>query len=43
LLTSTNLVDWSVLTNLANPTGVLLFTNPVSSDVPQQFYRAEYP
>jgi hypothetical protein len=43
LLTSTNLVDWSVLTNLANPTGVLLFTNPVPSDVPQQFYRAEYP
>jgi hypothetical protein len=43
LMTSTNLTDWSVLTNLANPTGALLFTNPVPSDVPQQFYRAEYP
>jgi hypothetical protein len=43
LLTSTNLVDWSVLTNLPNPTGALLFTNPIPAAVPQQFYRAEYP
>lgn len=43
LLSSTNLVDWSVLTNLPNPTGALLFTNPIPAAVPQQFYRAEYP
>jgi hypothetical protein len=43
LLTSTNLMNWSVLTNLPNPTGALLFTNPIPAAVPQQFYRAEYP
>ncbi len=43
LLTSTNLVDWSVLTNLANPTGTLWFTNGITPGVPHEFYRARYP
>lgn len=41
--TTTNLVDWSVLTNMPNPTGTVLFTNLISPDVPQQFFRALYP
>jgi hypothetical protein len=43
LQTSTNLTDWSVLTNLLNPTGTLLFTNEPSAGVPYQFFRALYP
>lgn len=43
LQASTNLVDWSVLTNLANPTGTLAVTNTPTVGVPQQFYRALYP
>lgn len=43
LQTSTNLVDWSVLTNLLNPTGALLFTNAPSAGAAEQFYRALYP
>lgn len=43
LQASTNLVDWAVLTNLANPTGTLVVTNTPSTGVPQQFYRALYP
>lgn len=40
---STNLTDWSVLTNLSNPTGTLSFTNEPPADTPNQFYRALYP
>jgi hypothetical protein len=43
LQTSTNLVDWSALTNLVNPTGTLSFTNTPALDVPYQFFRALYP
>ncbi|MEK7782170.1 MAG: immunoglobulin domain-containing protein, partial [Verrucomicrobiota bacterium] len=43
LQTSTNLVDWSALTNLVNPTGTLSFTNPPAPGVPYQFFRALYP
>lgn len=43
LLGSTNLTDWTVLTNLPNPTGLLQFTNTPVPGVPNQFYRAQYP
>lgn len=43
LQTSTNFVDWAVLTNLANPTGTLSFTNAPAAAVPYQFIRARYP
>ena len=43
LQTATNLVDWSALTNLFNPTGTLIFTNEPPVGVPHQFYRARYP
>lgn len=43
LQTSTNLTDWSVLTNLANPAGTLVYTNEPSGSVPYQFFRALYP
>lgn len=40
---STNLVDWTAVTNLLNPTGALLFTNEPPAEVQYQFYRARYP
>jgi hypothetical protein len=40
---STNLVDWSALTNLLNPTGTLSLTNEPATEVPYQFFRALYP
>ena len=43
LRTSTNLTTWSVLTNLANPSGSLSFTDAPPVNVPNQFYRAMYP
>lgn len=43
LQASTNLTDWSVLTNLANPAGALVYTNEPSGSVPYQFFRALYP
>jgi hypothetical protein len=43
LQASTNLIGWSVLTNLANPTGTLSFTNIPPVGVPYQFFRAQYP
>ena len=43
LRTSTNLTTWSVLTNLANPSGSLSFTDAPSVNVLNQFYRALYP
>lgn len=43
LHTSTNLSDWSVLTNLANPSGTLIYTDAPPTTVPEQFYRAQYP
>ena len=42
LLTSTNLITWSVLTNLANPFGSLSFTDDPPANVSNQFYRALY-
>ena len=41
--TPTNLSDWSVLTNLANPSGTLITTDAPPTTVPEQFYRAQYP
>ena len=43
LLASTNLANWSVLTNLPNLTGSLQFTNAPPFGVKSQFYRAQYP
>lgn len=43
LLTSTNLSDWSVLTNLPNPSGTLQFTNAPLPSASGEFYRARYP
>jgi hypothetical protein len=43
LSTSTNLTSWSVLTNLANPSGSLSFTGAPPVNVLNQFYRAQYP
>lgn len=43
LQASTNLTDWSVLTNLANPTGTIGFTNDPHANAPYQFFRALYP
>ena len=42
LRTSTNLTTWSVLTNLANPSGSLSFTDAPPASVSNQFYRAQY-
>ena len=38
--TSTNLTDWSVLTNLSSVNGVFNFTAGATTNSPQQFYRA---
>lgn len=38
--TSTNLMSWSTLTNLASPTGEFNFTAGSVTNAPQQFYRA---
>jgi len=43
LLGSTNLSDWSVLTNFPNPSGISQLTNTPTPDVPNQCYRAQYP
>ena len=43
LRTSTNLTSWLVLTNLANPSGSLSFTDAPPVSVSNQFYRAQYP
>jgi hypothetical protein len=43
LHSSTNLSDWVALTNVANPTGTVEFTNRVSSEVLQRYYRASSP
>ena len=40
---STNLTDWSILTNIPNPTGILQFTDDLSTNVLSKFYRARYP
>jgi hypothetical protein len=40
---STNFSDWVVLTNLANPSGTIEFTDTVSSGRTQRFYRATSP
>jgi GH25 family lysozyme M1 (1,4-beta-N-acetylmuramidase) len=38
--TSTNLTDWSALTNLTSTDGVFNFTTDATTSSPQQFYRA---
>ena len=43
LRASTNLTSWLVLTNLANPSGSLSFTDAPPVSVSNQFYRAQYP
>ncbi len=41
--TSTNLTDWVVLTNLANPAGTIEFTDALLDGVRERFYRASSP
>ncbi|MFO1514263.1 MAG: pectinesterase family protein [Verrucomicrobiota bacterium] len=36
---STNLVDWSAVTNLASPVLPFTWTDPVAANFPQRFYR----
>ena len=43
ILRSSNLVNWITLTNLANPTGTLPFTDTTVTNLPRQFYRATSP
>lgn len=40
ILKSADLINWQVVTNLANPTGTAEFATPISPEEPQQFYRA---
>jgi len=40
---ASNLLNWVSLTNLANPTGTVEFTNTTTADIPQRFYRATSP
>ncbi len=37
---STNLVNWTTLTNVANPTGTFQFTDPNATNFALRFYRA---
>ena len=37
---STNLVDWTTLTNVPNPTGTFQCRDPQAADFPRRFYRA---
>lgn len=43
LYASTNLTNWQVLTNLANPTGAVNFTDSTATNYPRLFYRATQP
>jgi hypothetical protein len=36
---STNLLDWTVLTNVVNATGSVQIADPAASQLPQRFYR----
>jgi len=40
---SSNLVNWITLTNLANPTGTVQFTDTSASNILRRFYRATSP
>jgi hypothetical protein len=40
---STNLTDWETLTNLANPTGMIDFTDTIPVEAAQRYYRAQMP
>lgn len=40
---STNLTDWETLTNLANPTGMIEFTDTIPAEATQRYYRARMP
>ena len=37
---SSDLVNWTTVTNVANTTGTLLFSDPTAVGLPRQFYRA---
>jgi hypothetical protein len=39
ILTSSNLLEWSVLSNLTAPGGVFRFVDPGATGYPHQFYR----
>jgi hypothetical protein len=43
VLCSSNLVNWVTLTNLANPTGTVQFTDASTTNVLRRFYRATSP
>jgi hypothetical protein len=43
ILQSSNLVSWSLLTNLANPGGTVQFTDTTATNGPQRFYRLRTP
>jgi hypothetical protein len=43
VLCSSNLVSWVTLTNLANPTGTVPFTDASTTNVLRRFYRATSP
>jgi len=38
--TSTDLVNWSLLSSVINSDGMVLFTEPAASNLPSRFYRA---
>ena len=37
---SSNLLNWALLTNVPNPSGVLQFVDPAATNFPRRFYRA---
>ena len=37
---STNLINWSLLATLTNPTGTVLYTDTESTNLPRRFYKA---
>jgi hypothetical protein len=43
LYASSNLVEWIVVTNLVNTSGTVGFSESLSGDAPQRFYRASSP
>ncbi len=40
LYTSSNLINWSLLATLTNPTGTVLYTDTESTNLPRRFYKA---
>jgi Concanavalin A-like lectin/glucanases superfamily len=43
LYTSTNLVNWTLLGTLPNPTGAIQYLNSINASFPQTFYRVSQP